>query len=490
VPPRTLPRMYPPPSNPAVPPHVSPPAPHGSLGTSSTHPGLLHARDPYAPLPDAGPYGAPPLPVPYAVAAPAARATPPAPGSTARRAAAVWGSIGAVVVTWLCSMLGAALAIPEDSTNADIFFALVWFVLAAAAATAVWWRTSHPVVVCLATAAVAILSPIGAVAPLIALPWVIARTDLLRSVCCGGLTALALTATFWRDGRRQGEAVIFSLPASDTAPATYMTPLGYTVLGIIALCIAVGAGLLRRNVARAREDADAAREMATAESRRADTFRTRSESLETELSRQEERDLIAREMHDTVAHQLSLVSLQASALEVSSDDAGTGEAARSMRSSAHRALEEMRTLITSLREGAEDYAGRDWTLDDLADLLDGAGSRGVDLVATVYVRDGDAAPPTLTRTVYRVVQESLTNAAKHAPGARVAVSVRARPDDGIDVTVRNPTPAPAGVVPGSGSGLRGMRERCEILGGEFDAGRQDDGTFLVRLHLPWAPAVP
>ncbi|WP_418275546.1 sensor histidine kinase [Isoptericola jiangsuensis] len=399
------------------------------------------------------------------------------------------GSIGAVVVTWLCSMLGASLASPVDSTGQELFFTLVWFLLATAAATAVWWRTSHPVVVCLTTAAVGILSPIGAVAPLIALPWVIARTDLLRSLCCGGMTALALAATFWRDSRREGTNVIFSLPASDTGPATYMSPLGYAVLGVVVLCIAVGAGLLRRNITRARADAAAARDVATAESHRADTFRTRSESLETELSRQEERDLIAREMHDTVAHQLSLVSLQAAALEVSSDDAGTGEAARSMRSSAHRALEEMRTLITSLREGAEDYAGRDRTLDDLADLLDGAGSRGVDLVATVFVRDGDAAPPTLTRTVYRVVQESLTNAAKHAPGARVAVSVRARPGDGIDVTVRNPTVAPSDVVPGSGAGLRGMRERCETLGGEFDAGRQDDGTFLVRVHLPWSPAV-
>ncbi|WP_278236056.1 histidine kinase [Isoptericola sp. AK164] len=413
----------------------------------------------------------------------------PRPPGQGRRTASRWGSIGAVAVTWFCAVTGAAFAAPAELTNTQVAVFLLWFVVAAGVAAAVWWRTTHPVAVCLATAAVGIVSPLGAVAPLLALPWVVARTDLRRSLLCGGATALALIATFWRDAAREGDNVIFSATAEDGGATSYMTPLGYLILGVLALGLAVGVGLLRRVATRAGADADAARSVATAESRRAATLQARSETLQTELSRQEERDLIAREMHDTVAHQLSLMSLQASALEVSSEDAETGDAARSMRSSAHRALEEMRTLITSLREGAEDYAGRDWTLDDLADLLDGAGDRGVDLVATVFVTDGDAAPPTLTRTVYRVVQESLTNAAKHAPGARVAVSVRARPVDGIDVSVRNPTLPVAGpaAAPGSGSGLRGMRERCEALGGTFDAGRQDDDSFLVRAHLPWSP---
>ncbi len=433
-------------------------------------------------------YGAPPPPPRPATPLPVAPHPPPR-----RRGRTVWnvlGTIGAVVVAWFCAMTGLAMASPETPTDAQLAADILWFLVAGGVATAMVWRQRHPVVVCLATAVIGVVSPLGAVAPLIALPWVVARTDWRRSLLCGGATAAALVATFWRDGSRTQENVIFSATFEDGGPMTYMSPLGYTILGALALGLAVGVGLLRRRATRADADADAARAVAVAEAGRAATWQQQSQSLQTELSRQEERDLIAREMHDTVAHQLSLMSLQASALEVSSDDGEIGDAARSMRASAHHALEEMRTLITSLREGADGYAARSWSLADLADLLDAARERGVDLVATVFVSDGDSAPATLTRTVYRVVQESLTNATKHAPGSRVAVNVRARPGDGIDITVRNPpssAPAPD-AVPGSGSGILGMRERCEALDGTFDAGWQDDGTFLVRVHLPWAAA--
>ena len=154
------------------------------------------------------------------------------------------------------------------------------------------------------------------------------------------------------------------------------------------------------------------------------------------LFRSDERELIAREMHDTVAHNLSVMSLQASALEVTTDDPDVADAARTMRSSAHRALDEMRALITSLREGSEQYTGSAPALGDLAALLDDARSSGVDLAATVFVSDADSAPPALTRAVYRVVQEALTNVMKHAPGARADVDVRARPGDGVDLTDR------------------------------------------------------
>ncbi len=399
------------------------------------------------------------------------------------------GTIGAVVVAWSGALIGLAMSSPAELTDAELASTLVWFCVASGVAASMVWRQRHPVVVCLATAVIGVVSPLGAVAPLIALPWVMARTDWRRSLLCGSATAAALAAAFWRDGTRTERNVIFSMAIEDGGPLTFMTPAGYTTLGALALGLSVGVGLLRRRASHADADADAARSAAAVEARRAASWQQQSQSLQTELSRQEERDLIAREMHDTVAHQLSLMSLQASALEVSSDDGDVGDAARSMRASAHHALEEMRTLITSLREGADDYGARSWSLADLADLLDGARDRGVDLMATVFVTDGDTAPPTLTRTVYRVVQESLTNATKHAPGTPVTVSVRARPRDGVDITVRNPRSRSASAVaPGSRAGILGMRERCEALGGRFDAGWQDDGTFLVRAHVPWAAA--
>ncbi|PRZ08605.1 signal transduction histidine kinase [Isoptericola sp. CG 20/1183] len=458
--------MHPPP--PPSPPGGPPPGAGGWTGYGAP-----------PPLPPPGSHPIPGLAVPYR---PARR-----PGRTVRN---VLGTVGAVVVTWFCAVTGWAMAAPDVMTGAGLAVEVLWFFVAGGVATAMVWRQRYPVVVCLATAVVGIVSPLGAVAPLIALPWVVARTDWRRSLLCGAATAAALVATFWRDGSRTAENVIFSATLEDGGPTTYMSPLGYTILGALALGLAVGVGLLRRLATRADADADAARAVAAAEAGRAATWQQQSQSLQTELTRQEERELIAREMHDTVAHQLSLMSLQASVLEVSSDDGEVGDAARSMRASAHHALEEMRTLITSLREGADDYGARSWSLDDLGDLLESARERGVDLVATVFVSDGDDAPATLTRTVYRVVQESLTNATKHAPGTRVAVQVRARPRDGIDITVRNP-PASAltpDAVPGSGAGIVGMRERCEALDGSFDAGWQDDGTFLVRAHLPWVPA--
>lgn len=473
-PPAPTPRPWAPPYG-AAPPY-GPAVPPGVAQPGVAQPGI------------AQPYAPPPRPVP---APPASRRSP------ARRFWGVAGTIGAMVVAWSCAMVGIAFATPvDDLGGGDVALVLLWFVVAAGVGAAMWWRTSQPVLVCLATAAVGVVGPLGAVAPLIALPWVIARTDLRRSLLCGAATALALAVTFWRDVTTSPEAV-FSV-VLENGSTSAMTPVGYVILGVLGLAVSVGAGLLRRLVT-ANADADAARQVAhqadvvaqdarqkaTAAARAAEDLRAESEALRTELTRQEERDLIAREMHDTVAHQLSLVSLEAASLEVSSDDPGVADAARSMRSSAHRALEEMRTLIQSLRDGAEDYSGVAPSLGDLAELLDGARERGVDVTATVFVTDADAAPPALTRAVYRVAQEALTNAAKHAPGARVDVSVRARPGAGMDVVVRNDAGAAGGAVPGAGVGIPGMRERCEALGGSFDAAPTDDGGFRVRAHLPW-----
>ena len=126
-------------------------------------------------------------------------------------------------------------------------------------------------------------------------------------------------------------------------------------------------------------------------------------------------------------------------------------------------------------------------LADLPVLLDDARGAGVDIGATVFVDGGDTAPPALTRAVYRVVQEALTNAMKHAPGARVHVDLRARPGGGVDVTVRNAlAPADAGGAPPSaGAGLVGMSERAQALGGRLTA-RVERDEYVVRAHLPWA----
>ncbi|OLT54628.1 sensor histidine kinase [Cellulosimicrobium sp. CUA-896] len=410
--------------------------------------------------------------------------------------------MGAVVVTFTVGMMAStfdAIAYGPTPSGAQLARTVLWWVLLAGVATAVVWRDRYAVVVCLSTAAAGVLTPVGAVAPLLALPFVIARERRWRVVVgCAAATALAVGVSFWRDEAREGEAVIFSITSTGLSGTSYLTPAGYAILTALLVAASVGAGFLRRAVGRA----DAAQQVAAAENQRARVLSSQADELRTEVSRQEERELIAREMHDTVAHELSLMSLQASAYEVSTDNPDVVDVARTLRSSAHRTLDEMRTLIASLRAGSEQYTGSAPALGDLATLLDDARAGGVDLTATVFVADADEAPAALTRAVYRVVQEALTNVMKHAPGARADVDVRARPGDGVDITVRNAVlpelnpyaDAPvlgdpgatvgASGIPGGGSGLVEMRERCEAMGGTFDAGVQD-GRYVVRAHLPW-----
>ncbi len=103
------------------------------------------------------------------------------------------------------------------------------------------------------------------------------------------------------------------------------------------------------------------------------------------------------------------------------------------------------------------------------------------------VTDPAAVPASIGRTAYRITQEGLTNARKHAPGTEVTVSVEGAPGEGLTVTVRNPAPeGEVTPVPGSGQGLIGLTERASLAGGRLEHGPEEDGGFRVRAWLPWA----
>jgi signal transduction histidine kinase len=391
-----------------------------------------------------------------------------------------------IQVVCLFSMT-AALAAASDASGAPDGtippgYMLAWLVAVPAGAT-VSLRRSRPVLSVLVTGLAAVLLPIDALAVLIALPWVIARRPPRVAWACGALAALAVTASQWRDAARRPDHALFSTLDKATGETLNMGVQGFVIVGAVLLAVSVAWGLLRRS----REAAAAA---ARSEREQAQQVAVLRAELTTELTRQDERDLIARELHDTVAHHLSVVSLRASALEVSAGDDGVQDAARSMRASAHQALEEMRDLIAVLRDAQVPLTpgpmpGR--TLADLPELVATARDGGADIAATVFVTDGAAAPATLTRAVYRIVQEALTNALKHAPYARVDLDVRAAPGDGVHLRVRNALAteaADAAGVPGSGTGIVGMRERAATVGGTVEAGR-DGGTWQVVAHLPW-----
>ena len=423
---------------------------------------------------------------PRVVPIPARPAVKP-PGMPSVGTAAV---IGASALSSIVAVSFASMARSGD--GASVLLDAICLLVLTAIAGSLIWRRRWPVAICLGTAAAALVLPLDAFATLAALTWVYARSGLRTVLLCTGATVLAVAVSLRRDLAREGEAVIFATTIQETGERSELMPVGYVIIGALMVATAVAIGMIRRY----RADARAAREAASAEAKQAAALRSQADHLRSELSRQDERELIAREMHDTVAHHLSLVSLHASVLEVTADDPGTdvGASARSMRGEASRALDEMRTLIAALRTAgdglAEQYAGPAPRLADLPGLVDDARRAGVDIGATVFVDQGDSAPPALTRAVYRVVQESLTNAMKHGPGGRVDVEVRARPGAGVDVTVRNtlaPTPASGSLRGGTtgGAGLIGMRERVEALDGTFSAEAQD-GRFVLRAHLPWA----
>jgi signal transduction histidine kinase len=206
-------------------------------------------------------------------------------------------------------------------------------------------------------------------------------------------------------------------------------------------------------------------------------------------AREAERRRIAREMHDVLAHRLSLLAVHANALEFRPDASPeeVAEAAGVIGGSARAALDELRGVIGVLREdGSETLTEPPQpTIADLDALV--AESRAAGMRLTARIELGDAAPTAAVgRTAYRIAQEGLTNARKHAPGAAVTLTVEA-PDGDLQVEVRSLAPVAvpaASPLPGAGTGLIGLAERVTLAGGELESGVDPEGAFVLRARLP------
>src|SRR5215210_3889530 len=206
-----------------------------------------------------------------------------------------------------------------------------------------------------------------------------------------------------------------------------------------------------------------------------------------------ERTRIAREMHDVLAHRLSLVALHAGGLEVARDlpPAQVRESAALLRLTAHQALEELRDVIGVLRE--EPGQERPSTVPqptsaDIPRLVEETRRSGAKIDFEMQVDGAGAAPGPLGRDAYRIAQEALTNISKHARGTRAQVRVAGAPNRGLHVSVRNPAAVgthdrPA--LPGSGTGLLGLQERVTMAHGVLVHGPDASGDFVVEADLPW-----
>ncbi|CAL9624935.1 hypothetical protein SUDANB9_05901 [Streptomyces sp. enrichment culture] len=211
--------------------------------------------------------------------------------------------------------------------------------------------------------------------------------------------------------------------------------------------------------------------------------------LRAEQAQRLAREAIAREMHDVLAHRLTLLSVHAGALEFR-PDAPREEVARAagvIRESAHEALQDLRQIIGVLRAGDSEEAGRPQpTLAALDALVAESREAGMKVTLTDRVPDPGAVPAAVGRTAYRIAQEALTNARKHAPGTEVTVSVTGAPGAGLALSVRNAPPrGEVPRVPGSGQGLIGLTERATLAGGTLEHGPTSGGGFEVRARLPW-----
>ncbi|MEV7738383.1 histidine kinase [Streptomyces sp. NPDC088921] len=246
------------------------------------------------------------------------------------------------------------------------------------------------------------------------------------------------------------------------------------VVGVVAYAPAATGWIVRNH----RDAAEAARLRAEQTALLAEMDRTQAVTAE--------RARMARELHDVVANHLSAIAIHSTAALSIDDPATSREALSVIRENSVDGLAEMRRLIGILRDGDHEPAAVP-TLDGLTALVDGARANGLDV--TLDACHHGTVPAPVELAAYRIVQESLTNALKHACPGRVTVSLAQR-DGELTVAVNSPYGDRDGPrAPGSGAGLVGMRERAALLGGTFDAGPEGP-HWTVRATLPLREGVP
>jgi signal transduction histidine kinase len=374
-------------------------------------------------------------------------------GADAPRSARDW-TID-VLVTVLSVLAGVILIATQHYDGAR------WMLdaaLGAATVVALWWRRRYP-------------AAIGAAA-------MVASTV---SAASGGAALVALFSATLR-ASRTGLAVVWTLAliAALVAPLVLPAEDGYWIeaaLGVLITVVVIGWALFAR----------ARRQLVLSLRERAARLEA-EQRLHVEQAREAERRRIAREMHDVLAHRVSLLSLHAGALEFRPDapPEEIAEAAGVIRASAHSVLQELREVIGVLRDGDEGTERPQPTLADIPGLIEESRAAGMKVEARIEAGAGVSAAT--GRTAYRIVQEGLTNARKHAPGAAVTVAVDARSEGGLEIEVvsRRPVGVPAGgpPPPGTGSGLIGLAERVALAGGEFQHGPREGGDHVLHATLP------
>ena len=367
------------------------------------------------------------------------------------------------IVDSVLFLLAAVLALASAMTSARQGLHGPLLVIDAIGATmaclALWWRRRWPLGVGLAVVAVQVVSPAAGVP---------------------GVVSLYTVAAYrrWQLAFLVAAAQVALLPLARAIHPGGVSPAVYYLGGTFGPAVVVAWGMFRRTRLQAQRE----------RARRADA----EEQLRIEQVRYGERTRIAREMHDVLAHRISLLSLHAGALEFR-PDAPPEEVARAaavIRASAHQALEDLRAVIGVLRDGPDGPGPEppQPTLAALPGLLEESRAAGMRIQAEVGLPDLAAVPDAIGRHALRIVQEALTNARKHATAAPVELRLDGAPGHGLTIEVRNPVPALATAepkIPGTGAGLLGLAERATLSGGRFEHGLDEHGQFRLHAWLPW-----
>ena len=320
---------------------------------------------------------------------------------------------------------------------------------------ALWWRRRWPARVASIITVASAFSAFSAGAALIAL-FNIALRGTRRQI-------ILITAV----GVAGGVVYTLMYPVEDEVP------VGVEILiAVLITLIVVPWGLFTRTQ----------RDLLRTTRERADRAEA-EQRAHVEAAREAERRRIAGEMHDVLAHRLSLLSVHAGALEFRPDatPAEIEAAAGVIRTTATEALHDLRDVIGVLRTGDDATAPPQPTLDAIPSLVEESRAAGMNVRSRIEAEGGEVM---VGRTAYRVVQEGLTNARKHAPAAAVEVTVGPA-EERLVVEVVSRRSALAPDPQSGGSGLIGLTERVELAGGSLEHGPNRRGDFVLRAVLPW-----
>lgn len=370
-----------------------------------------------------------------------------------------------VACVTIAVLVGVVAALDTDATGrAPRGYIAQSLAVTAVACVLIWWRRRRPVAVALILLPPAIFTEFVGGATLIAVFTVAVHR---RWYVAFAVTVLHLLA---------------SVPYSILQPDPTLTIVEYHGINVVLLSAVVAWGMMVR----------ARRELVASLHERA--VRAAAEATQrAERLRGLERERIAREMHDVLAHRISLVSLHAGALEVRPDMSAeqVARTAGTIRASAHQALEDLREILDVLRAGDDGAGVRPQTgLSDLDELIVESRATGTTVHLDDRLPDVGSLPASVSRTAYRIVQEGLTNARKHAPDAEVWVRIERQADGELHVWLRNRLAAGPvqATIPGSRSGLVGLAERVSLVGGRIDHGARRGAGGTIDFHLEaWLP---